>query len=245
MNIVDILIIAFLLMGSMIGFKRGLIGSIVGLFSSLIGLFVAHQYYAVLGQWLNTQFELQGKISVFLNNNLVLPQAVSELDMKMLQIPDLSVYLDKFDLPLSLKGQFMNYINSIGSDNLWQAGASLGDVLHQFLAVAIINGISFLLIWFVVDKGIMLVSLLYSRIINNTVLGGFDRVGGLLIGTVVSVLALTIIIGVFTPLLNMADIADNTLFSAAMKTLGESQFIPYFTSLYTMITDKIFQTFLV
>lgn len=239
MNIVDILIIGFLLMGSLIGYKRGLLGSIVGLFSSLIGLFVAYKYYLNLGQWFNTQYQLQAKVGEFLNDNLVLPQAVSQFEVKAIHLPNISTYLDKIEIPITLKSQLVNYLSVLNTETLWQSGTTLGDILHQYVASAIINGLSFLLIWFIVDRGIMLVSLLYSRVINNTVLGGFDRTGGLIIGSAVSVLAITIIIGVISPLLNMADMADNTLFAAVMKTLGESKLVPHFTFLFTIITDKV------
>lgn len=240
MNIIDLIIIGLMLLGAVGGYQRGFLGSIVGLFSSILGLLAAYHYYPVLAMWSNDQFQLEQRMAEFFQEHLPLPQAVSQFRIDKIPFPDLSQYLDKLDLPGALQGQLVPYLQRLSFDMTVQYQQKLGQILYQFLASIILNGIAFLIIWFIVDRSINLLLYLYTRMIKGNLLGAYDSIGGFIVGILLTFLTLTIFLGLVTPLLNFAGLAQPTLFTAVLKTMGESVLIPYFVVSFNFLSTKIF-----
>jgi len=240
LNIVDLIIIGFFIIGMLSGYRKGFLGSLVGIFSSIIGLVAAYKYYSLLTGWADRQYQATEKLNQFLREHLVLPQPVSQIEIT-LPATGLGEYLDKLSLPATLKTQLSAYLQKLAETVSEQASALLGDILHQFIAAVVINGLAFIIIWFVVDRIIMLSALLFSRFIKDSFLGGFDRLGGLFLGFILTALTLTIVVGLATPLLNLADMAEPSLLSAVIKNIGEARLVPCFASLFSFLSTKVIQ----
>lgn len=237
MNIVDLVIIVLIALGAVTGYRRGLIESLAGLFSNIIGFFAALKYYSSLVLWASTYFNLKMSLQTYFQTHLVLPVPLMQLKLDKVPLSEIGNYLDKIKLPIVLKAQLIEYIQSLEAGMLTQA--KLGDVIFQYLATAIINAGAFILIWFLVNILIMLIVGVVRSITNNTVIGSVDHGAGLLIGMVLTGFTLTIIIGLLSPLLQVTNLAEPTLFSAVFKTMGESELLPYFLNTFNLLTNKI------
>lgn len=240
MNIVDYIIIGLFLIGMVNGFRKGFLGSLVGIFGSIVGLITAYKCYPYLTGWADHQFQVLERLNRFLQEGLVLPQSVAKLKIA-LPTQGLADYLDKITLPAALKTQLIVYLQGLEETVGPQASSLLGDILHRFLATVIINGLAFLIIWFVITGFFQVIAALFSRMTQHSILGGLDRVGGLLLGAALTALTLTIMLGLAAPLLNAADLAEPSFFSGVFKTIGEAWLVPYFISLYSFFAARVGQ----
>ena len=59
MNLIDVLILGFILLGALHGYQRGLITSIINFLSSIVGFVVASWEYMVALHWAEQYFPLQ------------------------------------------------------------------------------------------------------------------------------------------------------------------------------------------
>lgn len=238
MNIVDYIIIGVFIIGMASGFRRGFLGSLVGIFGSLIGLVTAYKFYPQLTAWADQAFQASEKFGLFLREYLVLPQAVSRLKIA-LPTENLAGYLDRTDLPAAVKTQLGSYLQGLTDAVGQDAPALLGDMLHQFLATVIINALAFMILWFVVSSFIRLFAVLFSRLIEHSVFGSFDRLAGMLLGAALTALTLTIVLGLAAPLLNVANLAEPSFFSGILQTIGEARLVPYFIMLFSFFAERI------
>ncbi len=236
MNIVDLIILGILIAGAVKGYSKGLLVSLAGFFSKLIGFFAAYRFYPVLAQWANTRLHLSEKLAGFLQDRLVLPQALQDLHFSSPALAEAGGYLDRLALPSQMKMSLLEYMGKLG-DNL--ALFNVPQLLHNFLATLIINGIAFILIWFVVDKGIILGMMILTSLGRSTAVGGLNRLAGFAVGLALSFLTLTVLLGLFQPLFTVTDHVEPTLFSAVTKAFGEAKLIPYFQKAFAFISGQI------
>lgn len=240
LNIVDFIIIICFIAAMLSGYRNGFLGGLIRIFGSIVGLIAAFKYYSFLTGWAERQFQASEQLYQFLKEHIVLPQSVSQLQITL---PTLSVgeYLEKIPLPPGLKAQLAAYLQGLGDAVNKEAAALLGDILHRFLTEAVINGLAFILIWFMIDGALQLIASLFSRFLRHSVLGSFDRLGGLLLGAVLTTLTLTILLGLATPLLNVADLAKPSFLSGVINTIGEARLVPFFTMLFSFLAARIGQ----
>jgi hypothetical protein len=237
LNIVDLVIIVSLVVGAINGYRRGLFGSLCGLAANLLGLFVAIKYYPQLSSWLNQQFSLSLKVSQFFKAHVMLPPAVSTLQLAKLPLPDLIKQLESTALPPEIKLHLMDYLQK-----WWRSLSSfnnLGELIHYLVAIALINGLAFFLIWLVVDKTAVLLAEGLTRCTQNSLVGDLNRLSGTMIGVGLRALSLTIFLGIISPLLSLTSAAQPSLFSSVLKTMNQSQLVPYFTSAFTLLFSKL------
>lgn len=227
MNFIDVLLIIFLLLGSIKGFKKGFLNSLVGLFSSLIGLFVAIKTHLYLAGWLETKFQLTAGLAQYFEKRLALSQAVSQLKIETLP--------EKLELSL---GEFAQRTGEQMAD------VCLGDILYLFLAEIVLKVVVIILIWFIVAKGLRLCSHLITKLTENTFLGFINKVGGICTGLLIRVLTLTIIIGLSSPLLKIAPHTEPSFLSAVLQIISEARLVPCFTSAFSLLTGNLLSLWL-
>lgn len=239
MNFIDFIIIIFLLLGVYNGYTKGLAVSLAGLLGNVIGLICASKFYRDLGLWVNTEYSLSTKIQEFLQENLVLPQAVFQFNLDKTPLPDLIRQLDNVSLPETLRDNLTIYIKELQMSMNSISGIKLGEIVHQYLASALVSIMAFVLIWLLTANVIMLIASIYRSFTKSTIIGSLDRLGGALMGGFVSALIITILIGLISPLLTVSELAKPSLFSAVVKTMGSAKTVPYFINAFKFITENI------
>lgn len=244
MNLIDLLLIIFLLLGVIKGFKKGFLNSLVDLVSSLIGLFVAIKTHLYLARWLETKFQLTATFAQYFEKRLALSQAVSQLKVGTLPSSDVSTYEDILQLPEKLKFLLWDFAQKIGEQIGEMGDACLGDVLYLFLAEILLKVLVLILIWFVVAQGLRLFSRLLTKLTENTFLGSLNKLGGVCTGLLIRVLTLTIIIGLSSPLFNIAQHTEPSFLSAVLRIINEAYLVPYFASGFSLLMGNLLSLWL-
>jgi len=240
LNLIDLLLIVFLLLGIIKGYKKGLLNSLVGLCSSILGLFIAIKTHSYFVEWLEAKYQYASKLSHYFEQRLALSEAVSELPIGTAPLSESSTAAwESLQLPEVLKAQLLEFSQGMGEKFRQAAEASIGDVLYLFLANIVINLLAIILIWFVINKGLCLLSYFFTSLTKDTFLGSINRIGGVCIGLLIRVLILTIIIGLCSPLLNIAPHTEPSFLSAVLMTISEAQLIPSFTTLFSILTGQM------
>ncbi|MGI6587977.1 MAG: CvpA family protein [Peptococcia bacterium] len=244
MNLIDLLIIIFLLFGLLKGLRKGLLNSLVGLCGTVIGLFVALNTYSYVVGWLDVRFQLTDKIAQYFEKRLVLSETVSQLKVGTLPYTEVNPSWDMLQLPEMLKLQLQSFSRNIGEQIGQTADFCLGDILYLFLAGIVLKILAIIFIWVLVDKGLSLISHLITRLTEDTFLGSLNKLGGLCIGILIRGLVLTVIIGLISPFFNIAQHTEPSFLSAVLKTTGEAFLVPWFTLAFSVLTGKLFSFWL-
>lgn len=239
MNLIDLLLIVFLLLGIIKGYKKGLLNSLVGLCSSILGLFIAIKTHAYLVAWLETKYQSVSKLSHYFAERLAISEAVSTLPIGTLPLSEPSSAWEGLLLPAILKAQLLEFSQGMGEKMRLAAEASIGDVLYLFLANIVMNFLAIILIWLVINKGLCLLAYFFTSLTKETFLGSLNRIGGVCIGLLIRILVLTIIIGLCSPLFNVAPHTEPSFLSAVLMTISEAQLVPYFTTLFSILTGQM------
>ncbi|MDD4665217.1 MAG: CvpA family protein [Clostridia bacterium] len=240
MNLIDLLLIIFLFLGLLKGFKKGLLNSLVGLLSCLVGLFVAIKASPYVAVWLETKFQLTAKVAQYFEKRLALSEAVSQLKIGSLPLADVNALGDSLSsLPEQLRTQLLDFAQKIGEQMGQAAEANLGDVLYLFLAEIVVKIVVIILIWFIIDKGLCFCACFLTKLTENTFLGFLNKCGGVCIGLLIRVLTLTIVIGLSSPLFNLARHTEPSFLSTVLQTISEAQLVPYFTALFSLLTGRL------
>lgn len=237
MNIIDLLVIGFLLLGVYRGYAKGLFGSLAGLFANVLGIIAAAKTYPQVGNWLKDRFSLDTILEQYFHDHLVLPRAAAQLKLPSITLPDWSGFLERSSIPDALK-PMLNYLQGLrtGIDTL--SGINLGEIVQQYLASALVSILAFLLIWLLIANGIVLIAALYRKITKGTVLGGVDSLLGALTGGLAAALILTVLIGLLSPLLTVAEITESSFLTAVQKTAAEARSVPYFVQAFAFLTEN-------
>jgi len=238
MNIVDLVIIGLLLLGAINGYRKGFVGSLVGVFSSIIGLIVAYKYYAVFEKWVDSRLGLEKTLGGFIGEHITLPQAVSQFKLGDNLFNDVSRYFDSLQLNAQIKGQLLAYLERIEESMGSSLQLPLSDIINQYLAVIILSVAAFCIIWCSVNIILEMLTAIFRSLINTTPLGQVDRLGGIAAGALLNALFLMVIIGLFTPLIMMAGIAELGLLSPVISTIEKSELAPYFLSAFSFFFSK-------
>jgi len=235
-NIADLVIVIILIIGAINGYRRGLLRGLAEGVSSLLGFIIAFNSYKLAVAWFDEAFQVISRLKAFLEAHFVLPRFILEAKLDV-PLDDLGVLLEKILLPTTFKTQLLEYIQSLEQD---LAGHNvLGDVIYDFLTSALLNAAAFLLIWLISYLIILAVFNILIKVTDDTIFAALDHGGGLIIGLLLTFLTLTVIIGLISPFLQVADMADNTIIARIFTALNESRYVPYFLNTFNYLTGKI------
>jgi hypothetical protein len=81
--------------------------------------------------------------------------------------------------------------------------------------------------------------MLFTSLSRHTAVGGLDHLAGFFIRFLLTFLTLTILLGLFQPLITVTGNVSPTLFSAVTKTIGEAKLISYFNEAFAFISGQI------
>lgn len=238
-NLIDFAIVILLIIGAINGYRKGFIASLVGFLGSIVALFLSIKFYRPFAGVLNEKFSILAGIHGFLAKHLPLPLEVSTAPVNQRGIEVLAVSINKMMLPEFIKDQVIEQAHNL-AQTVGQLGLStIGDLLTFIIATTLLNGLALLILWFLIDKSILLMAKILSKSLDNTFLGGINRFGGLLVNTALNVIAMMVIIGIFTFFLEVTSQANSSMLVAIAKTVNQSVLVPYFKQGYVVILSKV------
>ena len=220
MNWLDWLILAILAFSAAQGMRYGLVGSMAKLAGILVGFGAAITYYRDLAAYLTVQWNLEEKI---------LPLAKKLLG---------------FWFPLK----------STAPDKIVTTGSSAAGQLYPFsdyadyaagaLASTMLNALCFLALLIVVVWAVNLAGFILNRIASIAFLGPFNRLGGLLFGSVKGLVLVMIVLTLMSPFQRLDSLpGDNSGTPGVTQAKGNafagSKLLPYFEPLFNTINRPL------
>ncbi|MBC2722249.1 CvpA family protein [Desulfosporosinus sp.] len=200
MNLIDVLIVGFVLLGALRGYQRGLIMSIVNFLSWIVGFLVASWQYMAVLRWSEQYLPLHQWLEPLIYRAL-LPSVESKAQTLQQQLLGNMLGI----LPEEWRSIFPS-LNLSGV----QIPQTVEQVTHQ-LAETITEGIlSLIAFGFVFYCTVLMIHVIVAILLRP--LGNwsksFNRGGGLVFGGLSSLIGLAVLAGLLSPFLQMGDVGD-------------------------------------
>jgi|SRR5665648_435220 len=223
MNLIDILILGFILLGALRGYQRGLISSIVNFLSSIVGFVVASWKYMVALQWAEQYFPLQQWLEPIIYR-AILPsvqnKATSSQDQTFVNIMGA--------LPSELRSLFENISGVQKPQAIEQVTHRLAGLFTEQILSIIAFGCVFYCVVVIIH---FLISILLRPFGNWG--GSLNLGGGLVFGGLSSLVGMSVIAGLFSPLLQLG-------VGGKFNTLIQSSiFYPHLVEIFNVL-DRVF-----
>ena len=221
MNLIDILILGLILLGALRGYQKGLISSVVYFLSSIVGFLVASWKYMFALSWAEQYFPLQQWLEPVIYR-AILPAVQSKASS--LQSQALGNILGA--LPLEWRSLFEN----LSGDKMPQA---IEQVTHRLAGVfteRILSLIAFACVFYLV---VFIIQLLCSILLSpfGRLGGSLNRGGGLLFGGLSALIGLSVMAGLFLPLLHLG------VGGSLNALLQSSSFYPYLVEIFRVLNQ--------
>ncbi|HEX3031974.1 MAG TPA: CvpA family protein [Bacillota bacterium] len=226
MNIIDVLIGAFVLVGAWSGFRKGLILSISKLVGYVIGLVVALSMYQSMAYYMGTVFGLEKAFTQIGKAVLKLPQNVALAPVKSVSMDKLQGLIQAIHLPESsqkfINDMLQQLITISGRPNV----TTVGDAMSTLVGELLLKIVAFSILVLVVEVIISLAVKFISKLVSYTPAGLADKGGGLLFGTGKNILIVTITLIVLNPFLTLALLNKGSI-GKISTGIQQSQFCSY------------------
>ena len=224
MNILDLIILIFLLLGVWHGFRRGFIMMTGGLLGFLGGIWLAGRYYITVAQFAGVHLGLNALFTrILIPFTAGIPTALPVINAHGQGAP--------LGWPPSLWVPVSNA----------QAGIH-GAGLAIPLTETIVKVIAFFLILALVSCLAMMLASLLSKVARMLLLGGLDRLGGVGLGLVTRTLELVVVIGLLTPVvlgMSMGLPGQGGLLQGFFQAWHQSTLIPLFNGTWNQVAPAL------
>jgi len=223
MNLIDILILGFILLGALRGYQRGLISSIVNLLSNIVGFLVASWKYMVALHWAEQYFPFQQWLEPVIYK-AILPSVQTKASS--LQGQTLSNILAA--LPSELRSLFENLSGVQMPQAIEQVTHRLAGVFTERILSLIAFGCVFYCVVFIIQ---LFFSILLRPIGHWG--GSLNREGGLVFGGLSALIGLSVMAGLFSPLLHLG------VGGSFNSLIQSSIFYPHLVEIFNTL-DRVF-----
>jgi len=193
MNLIDILILGFILLGALLGYRKGLISSILTFLSSIVGFLVASWKYMVVLHWAEQYFPLRQWLEPVIYR-AILPSVQAKASS--LQQQALGNILGV--LPPEWRSIFEN----LSGVRMPQAIEQVTQRLVGVFTEGVLSLIAFGCVFYSVVFIIQFVAYILLRPFGSWG-GSFNREGGLMFGGLSALISMSVMAGLFSPLLQL------------------------------------------
>ncbi|MBR5318039.1 MAG: CvpA family protein [Peptococcaceae bacterium] len=190
----DIILVAVFLVMAILGFRKGFLKSLIGLFGSLIALALSYVLAAPVTVWLNEQFGTAETFAVTIRDLLPMPDNFSTVLASFEGMGQLYTYLDQSFLPDSMKQSILTavqeQVDAVGAG----VYATMADTIAVTVANSILQGLVFIGLWALFCVALFLVSHVLAGVVHLVpVVGLIDRLGGMAVSIVLTVITVLIL----------------------------------------------------
>lgn len=203
MNLLDYILLAFLALGALNGWRRGMLAIIVGLAGLLLAWYVASRYAPTAAQWLDFNVGWVRGLSRLLAGRLPLPAALAAQPLAGLTPDQVNQLLTAMPFPATL----MRPLATAAAATLLRAPelglTTLGDLVYHSLALLVWTAISFFVIMALTSGLANILAWAVTRTLDGTPLSGLNHLTGLALGAAENLVILVVLAGLLTPLLNL------------------------------------------
>lgn len=181
-NSIDIGIVVILALFGIIGFRRGLVKSIISLTSIIVGFIAAKLFYIRLADYITSATNIDSKINSFIYDKL------------MVSFPNGQVSLTASDANSSLQWILTKLFHS---ENIINDTVS---TISSQITVIILNVLAFVALFIVTIIIIKIIGVLLNKISQLPVLSFVNKLGGSIIGIIKGALLCMLLVSVVSSL---------------------------------------------
>lgn len=190
----DIILIAVFLVMAIVGFCKGFLKSVISLFGGLIALALSYVLASPVTAWLNTQFGTAERFAVGIREFLPMPDNFSTVLASFEGMGQLYTYLDQSFLPDSIKQSILTavqeQVDAVGAG----VYATMADTIAVTVANSILQGLVFIGLWALFCVVLGLIGHVLTGVVHLVpVVGLIDRLGGMAVSIVLTVITLLIL----------------------------------------------------
>lgn len=240
LNFIDFAIIILLFLGGLHGYRKGFIRSIVGFLGSIMALILSIKFHKPFAGLLNEKFGILPVVHRFLIEHLPLPLEVSTASLDTTGLNFLIFKINSMALPQFIKEQVIGEAQKLMLSASQFGLNSIGEILTFIVAMTLLNGFALILLWVLLTNLLQLLAKVLSKSLENTFLGGINRLGGLIVGLSLNVLGLVVFFGIFNLFLEVVGQANSSMLVAIGKTVNQSVLVPYFKEGYNLLLGLLF-----
>jgi uncharacterized membrane protein required for colicin V production len=228
LNIFDILILGFVLLGALQGYRQGLISGVVSLLGSLLGLILAAKEHHRVLIWIEAHTPIREWLEPAIYK-LMLPSVESQAQVAQQQTLDkiLSMFPKELrDLIGSgtVPSDFQVYTQNV----IQEVAKNLAGTVTNNLLKVVAFMVTYSLIVLVIQ---VLASLILSPL--GFFSGTVNRGGGFFIGGLASFIGISVFVGILSPFISLAE--PNTTWGLLQK----SAFYPYLTQTFSNLVQLL------
>ena len=196
--VVDLVIVAVLVIFAIVGFKKGLLKSVISLFSWVVCLIIAIFTAKYVARWINGIYDFSGLIGGKIENSLInmndyFNRVISSFATKEDVVAGIPEGINK------LLVQLIKVVFSSSAVDM-QSEASVANVVGSSLGQICMVIIAGILVFIVIKIIIAILSRIFDNIARTKVLGGLNKVLGLLFGLVKAACVIVIFNGLLVGL---------------------------------------------
>jgi len=223
MNLIDILILGFTLLGALHGYQKGLLSSLINLLSSIVGFLVASWQYMSALRWAEQYLPLQQWLEPVIYK-AILPSIQSKASS--LQHQALGNILGA--LPQEWRSLFENQSGA-------QMPQAIEQVAHRLAGTFTESGLSLIAFGCVFYIVVIIIQLLFSILLRP--FGGWsgllNRGGGLVVGGLSALIGMSVMAGLFSSFLQLG---VGGSFNALIQS---SSFYPYLVEIFRLLDQVL------
>ena len=178
-NIVDIILIVFILINMFLGWKKGLVLSIFNFFG-IVGAFIIAKKYFI--QFSNILLNNVNWVSEFKNNITLKINNSFNSNTEVVNNINNGTILNKLDLPEYLNSGMNQLLKGLDIMKLDNANTKIADIIVNVM----INFLSFVLLFILLVIIIKIIGITLNMIFKLPILKGINQLGGFIMGFVIS-----------------------------------------------------------
>ncbi len=195
MNLIDVLIVGFILLGALQGYQRGLITSVVNFLSWIVGFLVAAWQYMNALRWAEQYFPLQEWLEPVIYRAL-LPSVESKASSFQQQVLG--------NILAAIPEEWRSIFPSVNVSGV-PMPQTVEQVTHHLAGTITANILGLLAFGFVFYCVVIVTQLLVAILLRplGSWRGSFNRGGGLMFGGLSSLIGLSVLAGLLFPFLQL------------------------------------------
>lgn len=225
MNLIDVLIIGFVLLGSLHGYQRGLITSIFNFFIWIAGFFVASWQYMTVLRWTEQYLPLRQWIEPIIYRTLLPSMESKTINLQQQVLGNIiSVIPEEWRSLLPTQ--------QLSGEQMPQTVDQLTHSLSGVITDSILSLIAFAVVFYCVVLILQLLVFILLRPLGIWS-GMFNHGGGLLFGGLSSLIGLSVLAGLLSPMLQLG------LNHSIIELVQNSYFYPYLLAAFNVL-DQLF-----
>lgn len=211
MNIIDVLILVYIISVCFGGFKRGFIKTLFDTIGIIISFFISKNICYIVENFLMNNTKLFIKIYDFFEK-----QMSSFSDLFTYGEDSIHYVSETFKIPTDLQNILLNFVNSSTNQNI-----NSFDMFISNLSIIIIRSVSFVITFLIIYCILVIISNIIDAIFKLPLLNITNKICGLIAGLVKSVVILYIIFALLTPIISFTqeNIITQYVINSKSKTI--------------------------